>query len=383
MKTLIKNVKIIQENSVLSNHQVLLDDKIISKILPNSTTIEYDKVIDGEGLYLAPGFIDIHNHGNSNCDVMDGQPEALEAMAKYHISNGVTSFCGATMTNPVEKINNALSTASKYIETQSDQYSRMLGIYLEGPFFNAVKKGAQPGQDIKNPNLNILTDFIKSSGNNILVVALAPELEGAEEMIKYCINNNIKVALGHTNAEYEDAQKGIDAGATLCTHLYNGMRAFTHREPGVIGACLTNDSLRAELICDGIHLHKAAVDMAIRCKTIKGVVLISDAMRAAGLPDGKSELGGQVVICKNGEARLLDGSLAGSTLNLNKAVKNMISLYNRDVREAVNMASINPARAIGKETLIGSIEEGKLADLQLFDEKINIKYVIRDGNIVL
>lgn len=383
MKTLIKNVKIIQENEILFNHQVLLNDKLIVKILPDSQTLDYDELIDGQGLYLAPGFIDIHNHGNSNCDVMDGKTDALETMAKFHISNGVTSFCGATMTNPVEKINKALKTASEYIDTQSEQYSRMLGIYLEGPFFNSVKKGAQPGEDIKLPDISILKNFIDSCNNKIIVVALAPELEGAKEMIDYCVSNDIKVALGHTNANYEDAQKGIDSGATLCTHLYNGMRAFTHREPGVIGACLTNDSLRAEMICDGIHIHKTAVDMAIRCKTTEGIVLISDAMRAAGLPDGQSELGGQIVNCINGEARLLDGSLAGSTLNLNKAVRNMIKLYNRDIREAVNMASINPARAIGKEKIIGSIEEGKLADLQLFDEEINIKHVIRDGITVI
>ena len=235
------------------------------------------------------------------------------------------------------------------------------------------------GKDIRDPNLEELKDFIEISNNNILVVALAPELPGAVEMIKYCVKNNIVVALGHTNSEYIAAQKAIDLGATLCTHLYNGMRAYTHREPGIIGACLTNSKLRAELICDGVHLHKTAVEVAKVCKTCDNIVLISDAMRAAGLPDGISELGGQTVIVKDGAARLTSGALAGSILNLNLAVKNMINLYNTNLIDTIKMATINPARAIKKDSILGSIEEGKIADLLIFNEKIEIEHIIKDG----
>lgn len=380
MKILIKNIRIIQENSLLSNHQVVIEDGKISSIIPmTETLVSVDKVIDGGNMYLAPGFIDIHNHGNSSYDTMDATPKALEEMAKYHLSNGVTSFCATTMTNPTQSIKDALANVNECIKTQDEKSSRLLGVYLEGPYFNQIKKGAQPGKDIKDPNLDELKDFIKTSGNHILVVSLAPELPGTEEMVKYCVKNGITVALGHTNSDYEDAQKAIDLGATLCTHLYNGMRSYTHREPGVIGACLTNPTLRTELICDGIHLHKTAVEVAKLCKTSKNIVLISDAMRAAGLPDGASELGGQTVIVENGAARLTDGSLAGSTLNLNLAVKNMLNLYNTSILDAVNMATINPARAIGKEDIIGSIEEGKIADLLLFDENVDIKHIIKGG----
>ena len=198
-------------------------------------------------------------------------------------------------------------------------------------------------------------------------------------MTEYCVNNNITVSLGHSNSEYEDAQNAINLGASLCTHLYNGMRAYSHREPGVIGACLINPTLKAELICDGVHLHKTAVEVTKLCKTSKNIVLISDAMRATGLPDGISELGGQTVIVKDGAARLTDGSLAGSTLNLNLAVKNMIGLYNTDLIDAVNMSSINPARVIGKDDKLGSIEEGKNADLLIFDQDVEIKHIIKNG----
>lgn len=383
MRTLIKNTRILLADSVLYDHQLVIHNNLIERIISNEEEIKnIDKVIDGNNLYLSPGFIDIHNHGNSGCDTMDATLEALENIAKYHISNGVTTFLAATMTNPKTKILNAAKNVANYIPKQNENYARLLGIYLEGPYFNYAKKGAQPGCDIKDPDIDELKEFIEASNNTIKVVSLAPELKGAKDMIRYLRNENIKIAIGHSDSGYTDAKNAIDLGASISTHLYNGMKAYTHREPGIIGACLTNTLIRSEIIADGIHLHQAAIEVAKLCKGNDNIILISDAMRAAGLSDGESELGGQVVIIKDGEARLLDGALAGSTLNLNLAVKNMVSKFNTSLVDAVKMASLNPAKAIGYETVIGSIEAGKYADLLMFDEAINIKHIIKDGLLI-
>ncbi|MFO7969197.1 MAG: N-acetylglucosamine-6-phosphate deacetylase [Bacillota bacterium] len=380
MKTIIKNIKIITPNSILDNHKIVINNNIIEAILNNNENDPLaDKVIDGKNQYLSPGFIDIHNHGNSGFDTMDATFKALSKMADYHLNNGVTSFLAATMTNPNENILKASSNVAEYIKHQNENTSKLLGIYLEGPFFNAIKKGAQPLKDIKNPNIEELKEFITASNNNIIAVSLAPELPNALDMIHFLLVNNIKSAIGHSNATYDEAKKAIDIGSTISTHLYNGMKSFSHREPSIIGACLTHDSLYTELICDGIHLHKTAIDIVKRCKDKSKIVLISDAMRAAGLPNGEYELGGQKVISKDGEARLTDGALAGSTLNLNLAVKNMINLFDTDLLDAINMASINPAKAIGYDKSIGSIEVGKIADLLLIDESVNIKHIIKNG----
>lgn len=383
MRTLIKNTRILLEDSVLYDHQVVINDNLIERIISNEETIKnVDKVIDGDNLYLSPGFIDIHNHGNSGYDTMDSKLEGLEAIAKYHLSNGVTTFLAATMTNPHDKIIAACENVAEYISKQPSEYARLLGIYLEGPYFNMAKKGAQPGSAIKDPDVSELKEFIEASNNSIKVVSLAPELPSAKEMIHFLKNENIKIAIGHSNSEYTDANNAINLGATISTHLYNGMRAYSHREPGIIGACLTNTLLRTEIIADGIHLHKTAIEVAKLCKGSDHVILISDAMRAAGLSDGESELGGQVVMIKDGTARLLDGALAGSTLNLNLAVKNMVSKFNTSLVDAVKMASLNPAKAIGYDEVIGSISAGKYADLLMFDEAVNIKHILKDGKLL-
>lgn len=371
------------EDQVLYDHQLLIENDLIANIVPNNETIkDVDQTIDAKNLYLSPGFIDIHNHGNTSFDVMDATFEALEGMSKFHLKNGVTSFLGATMTNPKTKILKALENTANYLKVQNPNTSEMLGIYLEGPYFNIAKKGAQPGQDIKDPNIDELKEFIKASNNSIKVVSLAPELPNAIETIDFLKRNDIFVAIGHSDAKYHEAMKGIEHGATISTHLYNGMRAYTHREPGIIGAALVSPSLRTEIIADGIHLHKAAINVAKLCKKSDNILLISDAMRAAGLPNGTYELGGQTVISEDGAARLLDGALAGSTLNLNLAVKNMINLFDTPLIDAVKMASLNPAKAIGYDQTIGSIKKGKIADLILFNDAIEIKHIIKKGNIL-
>jgi N-acetylglucosamine-6-phosphate deacetylase len=224
--------------------------------------------------------------------------------------------------------------------------------------------------------------MVESSQGKLKMVSLAPETSGALEVISYLVSEGITVAMAHSNGTFEEAKAGIDYGVTVATHLYNGMRNFSHREPGIIGASLTDDRVYCELIYDRIHLHDAAVKMAIKMKGIEKIILVSDAMRAAGLEDGDYELGGQKVIVKDGAARLVNGSLAGSTLNLRDAVYNMVHKLHIPIQDAIRIASLSPAEAIGVDKYKGSIEIGKDADLLLLDEGINIAASIVGGNLI-
>lgn len=387
MKTLIKNAKIITPYEILEQNGLLIENGKIKDIkkLDKFKKTDFDKEIDASGNFLSSGFIDIHNHGNNGHDVMEGTFEALESMADFHIKNGVTGFVAATMTQSKEKTLKAITNVANYIEEQKDgsKRSQLLGLYLEGPYFSQEKKGSQPLEFIKNPDLEELKEFINNSRDNVKIVAIAPELPGASSAIQYLKSKDITVAAGHTNATYDQAKTGIDNGITQATHLYNGMRSFSHRDPGIIGAALTDERVYCEMICDGIHLHPAAIELAVDIKESNKIILISDAMMATGLEDGEYDLGGQKVFAKNGEARLVDGTLAGSTLTLNKAVYNIIHMANVSLKDAVRMASLNPSKTIGLEKTKGSIEIGKDADLIIFDKDINISTVIIDGKTVL
>ena len=253
---------------------------------------------------------------------------------------------------------------------------------LIGPFFAQSKKGAQPEKYIRNPDMLFIKELIDISGNRLKMVSLAPEIKGAHEMIKFLRGKGIIVAMAHSDATYEDAITGINQGATVATHLYNGMRGFSHREPGIVGASLTDDRVYCEIIYDRIHLHDAAVNLALKAKGSDKIVLVSDAMRAAGLSDGEFELGGQKVMVEDGEVSLKDGSLAGSTLNLHKSVQNMVNYLNVPLYEAVKMASLSPAKALGIEERKGSIEVGKDADMILFDHNLKLTHIIKGGNII-
>lgn len=383
MRTLIKNVKIVKPNTILNNHGIVLNNDIIEAILPIDTIDEksYDKIIDGKNHYISPGFIDIHNHGNSGFDTMDATQEALEKIAAFHLQNGVTSFLATTISSAKETLNKALLNVKEYYQTQrkNTKAATLEGIYFEGPYFNTDKKGAQPQSAITKPNVKEIKDFVKTSGNLIKIVAFAPELEGALTFAKYLKENDIIPAMGHTNATYAETIKGFKAGINLATHLYNGMRGFTHREPGALGAILTEESIYAEIIVDGVHLHDAAVKLALKTKGPEKLILISDSMRAAGLKDGTYDLGGQKVITKNNEARLKDsGSIAGSTLNLNQAAKNILKTQAVSIIDIVNMASFNPAKLLKLED-IGIIEENKRADLIIFDDTFNLQKTIKSG----
>ncbi|MDO5726261.1 MAG: N-acetylglucosamine-6-phosphate deacetylase [Tissierellia bacterium] len=370
-------------HEVLENFSLIIEDEKILDIIDAKKIDykDYDEILDGENNYLAPGFIDIHNHGNSGYDIMDSSEIALDSIGKYHISNGVTSYLGTIITSSYENMLNSAKNISEY-ENKKD-LAEILGIHLEGPFFNPIKKGAQPEKYIAKADLNFLKKLIEISNSKLKMVSIAPEIKDAIEVIKYLKKEDIPIAMAHSYANYEQTKMAIENGARIATHLFNGMREFDHREPGIIGASLTDDRVYTEIIYDRFHLHDASVKIAILCKGFDKIILVSDAMRAAGLKDGKYEIGGQIVFVKNNEPRLESGNIAGSTLNLRQAVYNVVKFLQIPIHQAVKMASLNPAKAINISKDYGSIEIGKKADFIIIDQDINIKSVYKNGRLIL
>lgn len=384
MKILINNSRIITPYEIKDGYSLSIYGSKIADITKSGTIDEsqFDQIIDLKGRYLSPGFIDIHNHGNYGHDAMEATYQAIESIAEFHINNGVTGFLPTTMTNPAEEIVKAIKNTADYMNNQSiSNKAKVLGLYIEGPYFSQERKGAQPSEYIKPINLKELEMFINQADSSVKVAAIAPELANADEAISFLKDKGITISAGHTNATYEEALLGIERGITHATHLYNGMRSFNHREPGALGAVLTDERVACEMICDGIHVHPAAMKMAVKLKGKDRIILISDAMMAAGLSDGKYQLGGQDVFVKDGAARLASGALAGSTLTLNRAVYNMVHLVGVPLNEAVQMASLNPAKAIKADKYKGSVEIGKDADIIAFDDNLDISLAVVEGNI--
>lgn len=382
METLIENVRIVGPDKILKGQALLIRDGLIARIArPDSfDRASLNRVIDGKDHYLCPGFIDIHNHGNSGWDIMDASQEGLDAMADFHLRQGVTSFLGTVITSSYREITRAIDNMLAY-ENKMNR-SNLIGIHLEGPFFSLEKKGAQPKEFIRAIDLDFIKGIYSRAQGRLKMVSLAPELEGAEELIDYLGERGVKSALGHSMAKYKETKRAIDQGATIATHLYNGMRAFDHREPGIVGACLLDERVYCELICDRKHLHDGAIALAYRLKGPERLIVVSDAMMAAGLVDGDYSLGGQKVQVGKGEARLLDGNLAGSVLGLDRAIYNLVNYLDIDLVDAVRMASLTPAEALGIDKMKGSIELGKDADLVLIDRDINIYNIILRGNLI-
>ena len=379
MNLIIKNVRIIFKDQIISNGQLLVRDGKIAAITREKLDESGCSVIDGKGLYVSPGFIDIHNHGNSGCDVMDATVDSLEKIARFHVKNGVTGFLATTMTDSYDVTIHAIENAVEYSKLTDTRGSQMLGLYLEGPYFSTKKKGAQTEKYISAIHMDELKNYVDCGKGMVKVVALAPELEKSKEAITYLVENGIAVSAGHSYATYAEAMAGIENGISEATHMFNGMRGFDHREPGIVGACLLDDRVTCEMICDGIHLHPAAMQVIVRMKGNEKVALISDSIRANGIPDGVYDYIDTKITIKNNEVRLPDGTLAGSTLSLNRAVRNLVKMTGVDLPTAVRMASLNPARQIKMSDTKGSIEIGKDADLILFDDDVNIKRTIVKG----
>lgn len=369
---------VIGENKNYEDHAVLIENGKIKEITQNLN--EEIKSINFHDEIIIPGLIDLHIHGRDGCDVMDGNINSLNRISSSLAEHGVTGFLATTVTSTWEKTLQAFEAIG--IAKQSKmEGAAVLGGYSEGLFFTKDHKGAHDDKFFLNLTVERVDAMIDAANGALKVIALAPEIENAVKVTKHITNRKVKVMVGHTNATYQETTDVIDAGASGGVHVFNGMRGIHHREPGCTGAVLTKDCC-VEVIADGVHLHPAILELINKVKSVEEINLISDCINAGGMPDGKYRLGELDVSVKNGIARTDEGSLAGSTLTLEKAVRNMSKLAGIEFRDAVHMASLSPAKFLNLERTKGSIKEGKDADLCILAKDGEVKMTVIKGEIV-
>lgn len=411
---IIKNVKVYTEEKTFKEGSIYIEGgRFVSPSAylegkkARKQSVEEEKVIDGEGCYAIPGLIDLHFHGCMGADFCDGTEEALKTIAEYEVSVGVTAIAPATMTLPVEELEHVLSVAAEYAEKQAAEQKALyeelrsragegkeisaiekpradlVGINMEGPFISPVKKGAQDAENIIPCDVSVCDRFLDAGKGLVKFIGIAPEeSEGAEAFIE-AVKDRVHVSLAHTNADYDTADAAFRAGADHAVHLFNAMSSFTHRNPGVLGAAADHAHVWAELICDGVHIHPAAVRAAFKMLGADRILLISDSMRAAGMPDGTYTLGGLDVNVRGNRAELVsDGALAGSVTNLMDCMRTVVKEMGISLETAVSCAAVNPARCLGIDDEYGSISVGKIGDVVLLDEDLNTKLVVKRGRVL-
>ena len=337
------------------------------------------EVIDAGGNYVAPGLVDIHIHGYLGEDTCDAKPEGIKKMAYGVAQNGVTSFLPTTMTVAKNEIIDALN-AVRSVKEESKTWdgAEIIGVHAEGPFINPNKKGAQAEENILVPD----ADFILENADIITSVTLAPEMDPDHKCIKkLAAESKVLVSMGHTDAKFEEAMSAARDGVNHATHLFNAMSALAHRNPGVVGAALASENVSVEVIADTFHINPGLYSIVAKVKGDK-MVLITDCTRAGGMPDGEYDLGGQPIFLKGIECRLADGTIAGSVLKLNHAVRNVLANTTLPVNEVFKMASLNPATSIHCADRIGSLEAGKDADIIIVDNDINVLRTIKKGRTI-
>lgn len=379
MKIAIKAKKIYSEEKVLENAILVMEDGYIVKVDENYNAEDYDKFIDYDDNELIPGLIEPHIHGTKGFDTMDCSFESLNSISMYLCRQGVTGFLPTTITDDFNKIKNAVKNVAE--NKDKVEGAKVLGSYVEGPYITEEHKGAHAPEFMREVNLNELKDLLDLGKGTIKIITIAPEKENSLECIEYLGENGVNISMGHTNATYTEAIESIDRGANIAVHTFNGMRGFNHREPGILGAVLTEDRVYCEVICDLVHVHPAALRLLLKCKSEEKIILISDCIKAGGLEDGNYELGELKVIVKGGIARVENGSLAGSTTNVLHCVRNLVETIGIPKEKALKMASLNTCKMLGLENSIGSIKVGKKADFSLIDKDYKVHATYIEGNL--
>ena len=376
---IIDNVYVFTPDKAFVKGGIILDGDKIRQVYEEKDAPQLSgDVMDGKGCYAIPGLIDLHFHGCKGDDFCDGDKDAIGRIAEYE---ALVAIAPATMTLPVEELEQILHTAAEYKkETKDCRKADFLGINMEGPFISPAKKGAQDARNILPCNVEICDRFLKASEGLVKFIGIAPEeSEHAAEFIRE-VHERVNISLAHTNADYDTAMEACRAGANHAVHLYNAMPAFTHRAPGVVGAVFDNKDVMAEIICDGIHIHPSVVRATFQMMGADRMILISDSMRATGMPDGQYTLGGLDVKVVGRLATLVsDGAIAGSATNLMDCMRTVVKKMDLPLETAVACATINPARSLGVEEQYGSLEAGKKAHVVLLDQDLELKAVIKDG----
>ncbi|WP_436860082.1 N-acetylglucosamine-6-phosphate deacetylase [Staphylococcus caeli] len=379
-KYVIENGRIYTEVGTIVQGYLIIENGIITHIASGSYQGDLTTV-DVQGQHVLPGFIDIHMHGGYGEDAMDASFDGLKHLSESLLSEGTTSYLATTMTQSDDNITKALENIVNYQQNQDSYHAAsIVGIHLEGPFISEHKVGAQNPAYVQRPSTAKVEHFQKIANNQIKVITFAPEVDGANETLK-ALHNNICFSIGHTVATYDEVNEAVKHGARHVTHLYNAGTAFGHREPGVFGAAWLNDHLSTELIVDGIHSHPAAIEVAYKLKGNQRFLLITDAMRAKGMPDGDYDLGGQNVIVKGSEARLASGALAGSILKMNEGLRNLMTFTGDSLDQLWRVASLNQAIALNIDDKKGSLKVGKDADIVIANDNIDVLATIKDGEM--
>lgn len=379
-KYVIANGRIYTENETIVQGYIIIDNGKIAQI----GTGEYQgelTTIDLKGQHVLPGFIDIHMHGGYGEDAMDASFEGLKHLSESLLSEGTTSFLATTMTQSDENIIKALKNIVDYQGQQDNlNAASIVGIHLEGPFISEHKVGAQNPAYVQRPSVAKIQQFQEIANDQIKVMTFAPEVEGARETLA-ALHDQINFSIGHTVATFDEVNEAVAHGAKHVTHLYNAGTAFEHRNPGLSGAAWVNEKLSTESIVDGIHSHPASIKIAYKQKGNKRFFLITDAMRAKGMPDGEYDLGGQNVTVKGSEARLTSGALAGSILKMNEGLKNLIKFTGASLDDLWRVTSLNQAIALNIEDNKGSIAVGKDADIVVVDDDMHVLTTIKSGEV--
>ena len=342
--------------------------------------------IDGSNCILLPGFIDVHIHGSGGADVMDATPESLETISRFLVQHGVTGFYATTVTAShaatlvaVENVARFVGLAQSGKVEEQQPGARILGVHLEGPYISPEFPGAQNPAFIRPPSVEEFEELL--AAGPVRMITLAPETPGADALVEAALAAGVRVVLGHTAATFDQASAAIGAGVSQATHTYNAMTGLHHRQPGAVGATLSDDRIYAQLIADGIHVHPAAMRILVRCKGPTRTLLISDAIRAAGMPPGRYEMGRLPVIVKDGACRLEDGTLAGSVLTLDVALRNIMAAAGWSLVQAWSLTSLSPAQAMGIDGEVGRIRSGARADLTLLDAEAQVVATVVGGKL--
>jgi N-acetylglucosamine-6-phosphate deacetylase len=382
MQTILTADRLIAPEQTIENPVVVIENGVVASIAPRQQAeIPHGQCIDFDGCTLVPAFFDVHIHGSAGHDVMEGTPEAFAGVGRFLARRGVGAYLPTTVTMPVDATLKSLERMAKWIGSR-ELGARPLGIHIEGPFLSPHKKGAHPARLLQTPSVELFDRMWQASSGTIRLMTIAPELPNALEVIARASDLGVRVSLGHSDADTAAAKAGVKAGAVTATHTYNAMRNFDHKASGLVGEVLTNDHLFAELICDGFHVDPAAVQIYWRCKGPDRAILITDAMIAAGMPDGNYKLGELDVIVKNGKCILDENTLAGSTLTLDRGVKKFAEFTGAGISEVARLASRNPARMTGFESEVGALAVGRVADIAVLDAKNEVVETLLGGSRV-
>ena len=379
MQTILRGGILLTPDQSLVDHSLIIDgDKILDILSGSSVPLVVDEVIDVNGLFVVPGFIDIHVHGAVGFDTMDSTSEAILTMGDYFARHGVTAFLPTTVTASGKDTQAAIINVAN--TPVSSKGARHLGIHLEGPYVSHEFRGAQPPQHLRAADPAEYHMWLESS--QVRLITVAPEVEGVPELISAGRKTGIEFALGHTSASYEQVLAAVDRGLRQATHTFNGMAGLNHRAPGALGAVLSDDRIWAQIIVDGVHVHPAVVKLLIKAKGIDHTIIVTDAIRASGMADGDYALGDQMVHVKGGIARTDAGGLAGSTLTMDQALRNVMEYANLSLLEALPMLTRVPAAAIGVEDRKGFLRPGFDADIVVLDQSYGVRLTIVGGNVV-